>query len=418
MIVKKGLQRARNHGLLIRVRNGDFQTYTFDPVGNRMSLRYSRGTQLYSYDEADELLEVESDFNPEEPEMRGKLLTRLGASDSQPLFKTTYGWDADGNQVSKTGPGNKASHYDFDALDRLAGISSPGSKPVQYRYNADRQRIATVHGKDAVSERFLHLGRGRQVLGDLDGQGKMTKRYILLPSGQLIAHVDTSANKPVFYHFDALGSTVVMSDRENRLIARFSYGPYGMRLTHPEGKERYGYVGRDWVSYGNEGLLFMARRFYAPNAGLFLSVEPLFRYGQRRYTYALSNPVSFIDPSGLVPEKAQYLACVATCQLKYADALLGAADAEMVAFLISGVSGGAAAAFNAAIRAGLSMAAAYARAAFVGGATAGGCAFLSISLGDFISQNAERIYARCVALCDSTYPDCANDPSLKGASRL
>jgi RHS repeat-associated protein len=261
--------------------DGDFQTYTFDPVGNRLSLKDSRGLQTYEYDEADELLEVESDFNPEQPSMVGPLMTRLGASDAnRPLFKTTYGWDADGNQVSKTGPGNKATSYTFDALDRLVGVSAPGSEPEKYLYNADRQRIATVRGKDAVAERFLHLGRGRQILGDPDGNGKLTKRYILQPSGQLLAHVDTSANRPAFYHFDALGSTVVMSDSANRVTTRFVYDPYGARRSIPETEERYGFVGSEAVGADASGLLHMGARHYDPHTGSFLSREPLLILGR------------------------------------------------------------------------------------------------------------------------------------------
>jgi RHS repeat-associated protein len=280
--------------------DGDFQTYTFDAVGNRLSLKDSRGLQTYEYDEADELLEVESDFNPEQPSMVGPLMTRLGASDAnKPLFKTTYGWDADGNQVSKTGPGSKASHYGFDALDRLVGVSAPGSEPEKYFYNADRQRIATVHGKDSVSERFLHLGRGRQVLGDLDGSGKLTKRYVFLPSGQLLAHVDSSANKPAFYHFDALGSTVVMSDSANRIIARSVYDPYGAPRT-PETDERYGFIGEEGVQRVGPELIEMGLRYYQPVTGVFLSRDPLYMGGSYPYGYARNNPLLYEDPEGLL----------------------------------------------------------------------------------------------------------------------
>jgi RHS repeat-associated protein len=284
--------------------DGDFQTYTFDLVGNRLSLKDSRGLQTYEYDEADELLEVESDFNPEQPSMTGPLMTRLGASDAnKPLFKTTYGWDADGNQVSKNGPGNKATSYTFDALDRLVGVSAPGSEPEKYLYNADRQRVAMVRGKNVVNERFLHLGRGRQVLGDLDGQGKMTKRYILLPSGQLLAHVDTSGNKPAFYHFDALGSTVVMSDLANRISARISYDPYGARRSVPEIAEAYGFVGEmGVVSHADHSV--MGIRAYSPAEGRFMSRDPLYTPvllgWLHNYGYARNNPVNQIDPEGLV----------------------------------------------------------------------------------------------------------------------
>jgi len=48
--------------------DGDLQVYTFDPVGNRMTLTDRRGVQAYSYDDADQLQQIESTFNPAEPE--------------------------------------------------------------------------------------------------------------------------------------------------------------------------------------------------------------------------------------------------------------------------------------------------------------------------------------------------------------
>jgi len=176
-----------------------------------------------------------------------------------------------------------------------------GSEPEKYLYNADRQRIATVRGKDAVAERFLHLGRGRQVLGGLDGQGKMTKRYILLPSGQLLAHVDTSGNKPAFYHFDALGSTVVMSDSSSRITAGFVYDPYGARRSVPRASVEYGYVGLFGVVSSAANLSQMGARFYDSSTGLFLSRSE-FRMPYWResfYTYANNNPIGLADPEGL-----------------------------------------------------------------------------------------------------------------------
>jgi len=311
--------------------DGDFQTYTFDAVGNRLSLKDQRGLQAYSYDEADELLEVESDFNPSEPDMRPPLMAsgsealsggrpaaeveglsaRAGASDAEkPLFKTTYAWDADGNQVGKTGPGNRATSYTFDAMDRLVGVSAPGSEPEKYLYSADRQRVAAVRGKDSVAERFLHLGRGHQVLGDLDGSGKLTKRYIFLVSNQLLASVDTPTGKPGFYHYDALGSTVAISDSSDRIAVRFLYDPYGTSHSIPVTDEIYRYIGRECVYGINVRMLSMGMRAYDPSIGRFLSTDPL-RTAQcpdfaGMYAYAKNNPALMIDPNGLDPCKTDY----------------------------------------------------------------------------------------------------------------
>ena len=49
----------------------------------------------------------------------------------------------------------------------------------------------------------------------------------------------------------------------------------------------------------------MGARIYDPEIGRFLSADPLFEAfpNQSPYSYALNNPISFKDPSGLAPEK-------------------------------------------------------------------------------------------------------------------
>jgi len=304
--------------LTAKLPDGDFQTYTFDPVGNRLSLQDHRGLQRYRYDSADQLLDVESDFNPEEPPATPASLAWASAamsdaSPSRPLFRTAYSFDSDGNEVGKTGPGHRATSYSFDSLDRLVGVDSPGSVPERYTYDADGRRDAIVQGKSAVKTRFLRQGRGRPVLLELDGSGKQKIRYLILPGGQLLARVGPFDSKPVFYHFDALGNTVAQSDSSARVITRFSYDPYGARRSVPASDDPFAYVGRDGVSAGEDGTLEMGYRFYEVGTGRFVQRDPM-RLGAPRYMrskmatmhsmyppycYAASNPIRATDPLGL-----------------------------------------------------------------------------------------------------------------------
>jgi len=319
--------------LTAKLPDGDLQTYSFDPVGNRLSLQDRRGLQRYRYDSADQLLDVESDFNPEEPPATPASLALASAavsdaSHSRPLFRTSYTFDSDGNEIGKTGPGHRATSYAFNALDRLVGVDSPGSAPVRYGYNADGQRVATVKGKgvgSSDSERFLRYGRGRPVLAELS-DGKITTRYIVLPGGQLLARVGPVDSKPVFYHFDALGSTVAQSDSSARIVTRFTYDPYGARHTMPVSDESMGYVGGLGVVGANAGVLEMGARFYDPALGRFVGRDPLeevlplapgateialmsaggVHMHRNAYSYCRNNPISRNDPSGLTDLRCKF----------------------------------------------------------------------------------------------------------------
>jgi RHS repeat-associated protein len=289
--------------LTAKLPGGDLQTYRFDPVGNRLSLQDRRGTQLYHYDAADQLLDIESDYNPEEPATPpGLAMARLGTSDATPVFRTSFTFDDAGNEVSKVGPGKRATNYGFDSLERLYSVESPGSVPERYLYDPEDRRCASLQGMDAVKTRFLRHARGRPVLLELDGSGKPETRYIILPTGQLLARVGPVDSKPVFYHFDALGSTVALTDASSRVVTRFDYDPYGDRRSHPATKELYGFIGAESVSEDGGGLVEMGWRFYDPDSGRFVSRDPLWGHLQgprNAYTYARGNPEKLIDPTGL-----------------------------------------------------------------------------------------------------------------------
>ena len=107
-----------------------------------------------------------------------------------------YSFDAAGNELGFTGPGNRTTKYEFDTLNRLTSVSSPGSEPVQYQYDAEGKRVAIASRSGNVKESFLYSGLGRSVLGEMDGEGKIKTRYITMPGGQLLARVDSSSNKP------------------------------------------------------------------------------------------------------------------------------------------------------------------------------------------------------------------------------
>jgi RHS repeat-associated protein len=122
--------------------------------------------------------------------------------------------------------------------------------------------------------------------------------------------------KPAFYHFDALGSTVAMSDSANRITARFVYDPYGARRSTPETQEKYGFVGRLGVAQGLGNMQHMGMREYDLGSGSFMSLDPIRGAGEMTlscrqpgsrgfvllelYAYAGGNPVINTDSEGLV----------------------------------------------------------------------------------------------------------------------
>lgn len=112
----------------------------------------------------------------------------------------------------------------------------------------------------------------------------------------LVAH----AQKTVTYiHTDALGSVVATSDEAGNVTHRREYEPYGYELGGLS--DGVGYTGH--VQDPSTGLVYMQQRYYDPQIGRFLSVDPITAYEGdlrqfNRYAYAFNNPYRFVDPDG------------------------------------------------------------------------------------------------------------------------
>lgn len=109
-----------------------------------------------------------------------------------------------------------------------------------------------------------------------------------------------TAQTVTYIHTDALGSVVAETDEAGKVIKRYDYEPYGGVVDGPV-KDGPGYTGH--VSDAATGLSYMQQRYYDPQLGLFLSVDPVSPNGKpgsafNRYRYAAGNPYRFVDPDG------------------------------------------------------------------------------------------------------------------------
>ena len=119
--------------------------------------------------------------------------------------------------------------------------------------------------------------------------------------------LSASAQTVRYIHTDALGSVAVVTDQNRNVLERREYEPYGFQLT-PAIKDGPGYTGH--VQDAATGLTYMQQRYYDPQIGLFLSVDPVAAYsnpmGQfHRYKYANNSPYRFIDPDGRVSDEPE-----------------------------------------------------------------------------------------------------------------
>ena len=107
------------------------------------------------------------------------------------------------------------------------------------------------------------------------------------------------AETVTYLHTDLLGSVVLETDQNRNVVQRYEYEPYG--LPRQAIADAPGYTGH--VHDAGSGLVYMQQRYYDPDVGRFLSVDPVgvdtgTEGNFNRYWYGNNNPYTFIDPDG------------------------------------------------------------------------------------------------------------------------
>lgn len=126
------------------------------------------------------------------------------------------------------------------------------------------------------------------------------KNLLLLTPWLLVA--TAHAGTVTYVYTDPQGTPLAEASASGTITARFDYAPYGQSVTSmgaaPNGP---GYTGH--VNDPDTGLVYMQARYYDPEVGRFLSVDPVGASPGlltffNRFAYVDNNPISGIDPFG------------------------------------------------------------------------------------------------------------------------
>lgn len=252
-------------------------SYQYDPVGNRQQVTDNGQITGYTANHLNQYTVVD-----------GSLLS----------------YDANGNLASAVGPAPYGNYsYSYDAQNRLLSASSVSSV-VQFAYDARNRCVSrTVNG---VTTYFVW--DGWSLLEERDASGAQIARYI---HGATIDEIllRVSGEATHYYHHDALGSTIALTDGTGNVVESYTYDVYGVPsilsttyqlLTTSSVANRFLFTGREFLA--EAGLYDYRNRFYSPVLGRFLQTDPIgFVAGDvNLYRYVNNQIPNYNDPSGQI----------------------------------------------------------------------------------------------------------------------
>ena len=196
-------------------------TFTYDPAGNRQTLDDGTDVTTYTYDIADRLQTAVTD-----------------------LEATTYTFDSCGNLRQIEAPDDVITTFQYDLENRQTSVETEDGITT-YIYNALGQRVQR-ETEDGTTTEFLYDGvnlRQESDSGIVDADYTVAPQPEVQPFGNLLSQRRDSESS--FYHFDALGSTVALTDSTQTTTDIYSYEAFGEGLLDTGTTDNpYTFVGR------------------------------------------------------------------------------------------------------------------------------------------------------------------------------
>jgi len=197
----------------------------------------------------------------------------------------------------KGGSGSSGSDCLWIDNVRWSG-AMPDVNEIEYVYDLSGRRIEKK--RNGVTQlKFLY--DGDHILAEYDANDTLLRKYVHGPCiDEPICMIESSGTYAgtQYYHYDALGSVVALTDPNGDVVQLYEYSVYGQvaasDANHPN---RFMFTGREFDK--DTGLYYYRARYYNPEIGRFLQTDPIgYGDGMNLYRYCESNPLLWTDPSG------------------------------------------------------------------------------------------------------------------------
>ena len=223
--------------------------------------------------------------------------------------RTTYTFDADGNQERVLAPDGSRTTTVWDYENRATSIQLPSGIRNTMSYEPEGLRVKLE--ESTGTKKFVW--DDQNYLAETDGTDDTQVVYTNEPRyyGNLISQRRGSTTS--WYHFDALGSTRQLTDATQGITDQRIYDAWGS-VVGSDGMTvfPFQFVGNlGYCTDADHGNIYIRARLYQPVLSRWWSADPLAglllqsrrgpvgRSLRSLYSYVNSRPTSLRDPSGL-----------------------------------------------------------------------------------------------------------------------
>jgi RHS repeat-associated protein len=255
------------------------ETFTYDPLGNRLTAEGVAGS--WHYNRNNEL---------------------LGYGD------LTFDYDANGNMIRKTANG-RVLDLIYNTEDRLVRVEESGGKLIaEYSYDPFGRRL--WKDVDGIRTFFLYSDEG--LIGEYAASGAELKAYGWKPDSiwgtdPLFMKIEGSY---YFYHNDHLGTPQKITAVNGSVVWAAKYTSFGEAdIENGSVFENHLRFAGQYYDKENE-LVYNYHRYYEQRTGRYIRPDPIgLAGGINPFVYVKDNPVNYIDPEGkdlFRPKEAPY----------------------------------------------------------------------------------------------------------------
>ncbi|MGO4518844.1 RHS repeat domain-containing protein [Terriglobus sp. 2YAB30_2] len=346
------------------------ESLSYEPNGNVQQMIDSlAGTWRYYYDALNRLTNAGVSLQPSYPvgqwlqysydSFGNRYPTNMTASTNAWQFTAQnqmpsaagFVYDSAGNMLSTNVPASMGGHtFGYDAENRVRWADAGA---VSYVYNASGQRVGKYANGNVIEE-YLYDPQGRRIT-TVGPDFNMTRGELFAGGRQVATYITANGSDsyPRFPITDHLGTTRLVASSTGAVLETCSSQPFGdgQTCSGEESSDRH-FTGKERDV--ESGLDYFGARYYNSTTGRFMSPDPYnanlikqnmvagglpdeaaqslfdgFIGNPQRwngYSYALNNPLRFIDRTGAAPAEGHHL----IPERDYIHSLLGKNFADYV----------------------------------------------------------------------------------------